>query len=220
MGEQPDSAAEVGGHGRGEDRGEVRAEDRGQGRGPARGPRKERAILDATLDLLAEQGYDGLTVEGVAARSGVNKTTLYRYWPSKGALLSAALIGSDRLDLAVPDTGSLRGDLDALVRQVVALLTEPPAADIAVAALGAATRGPELAGAVAGFFADRLAREQAVFDRAVARGELAADTDPALVMDLLAGAVWLRAVLRRRPLEPEFAARTVAAVLDGLTPAR
>lgn len=186
---------------------------------PPAGPRKARAIFDATLDLLAEQGYDGLTVEGVAQRAGVNKTTLYRYWSSKGALVSAALIGARRLELAVPDTGSLRGDLEALVRQVVGLLTAPPTAELAVPVFGAVTRSPELADCVRDFFADRLAREQVVLDRAVTRGELPVGTDPALLMDLLAGAVWVRVVLRRTSLEPDFPQRAVTAVLHGIAPA-
>ncbi|MEV4188745.1 TetR/AcrR family transcriptional regulator, partial [Streptosporangium canum] len=100
-------------------------------------PRKEQQIFRATLELLAGKGYDGLTVEGVAERSGVNKTTIYRWWPSKAALLAAALVEADLLAMEPPDTGSLRKDLEALVQGVAALLTRPPAADIAVAALGA-----------------------------------------------------------------------------------
>lgn len=179
------------------------------------GPRKAQEIFDATLDLLAEKGYEGLTIEGVAQRSGVNKTTLYRWWPSKGALLGAALIGARQLELTPPDTGSLEGDLEALLGTMTALLTTRPASDIAVAALGAVTHSPELASHVKDFFADRIAREQAVFDRAVARGEIPADTDPTLLMDLLAGAAWVRVVLRRLPLETDFVARTVRTVLHG-----
>jgi AcrR family transcriptional regulator len=118
-------------------------------------PRKQQEIFDATLRLVAEKGYDGLTVEGVAERSGVNKTTIYRWWPSKAALLGAALIESDVLGFDAPDTGSLRGDLVALVEGVRRLLTEPPGSDIAVAALGAAVRHPELD--ARRFFADRFA---------------------------------------------------------------
>jgi Tetracyclin repressor-like, C-terminal domain/Bacterial regulatory proteins, tetR family len=88
-------------------------------------PRKQREIFETTLRLLAERGYDGLTVEGVAEHSGV--------------------------------TGSLRGDLVALVEGVRRLLTEPPACDVAVAALGAAVRHPELD--ARRFFADRFAEE-------------------------------------------------------------
>ncbi|MGX1759627.1 TetR/AcrR family transcriptional regulator [Streptomyces lydicus] len=179
------------------------------------GPRKAQEIFDATLDLLAERGYEGLTIEGVAQRSGVNKTTLYRWWPSKGALLGAALVGARQLELTPPDTGSLEGDLEALLGTMTTLLTARPASDIAVAALGAVTHSPELASHVKDFFADRIAREQVVFDRAVARGEIAADTDPMLLMDLLAGAAWVRIVLRRLPLEKDFVARTVRTVLNG-----
>ncbi|MET7297406.1 TetR/AcrR family transcriptional regulator [Embleya sp. NPDC005575] len=188
---------------------------RGSGGRDGRGPRKSREIFDATLDLLADKGYEGLTVEGVAERSGVNKTTIYRWWPSKGALLGAALTGTGRLDFPLPDTGSLRGDLTALMSKIVALLTTAPTADIAVATLGAVTHSPELAEHTRAFFTDRLAREQPLFDRAVARGELAPDADPMLMMDLLAGAAWLHLVFRRLPADANFAARTVDIVLDG-----
>ncbi|MFE3453454.1 TetR/AcrR family transcriptional regulator [Nonomuraea sp. NPDC059194] len=177
-------------------------------------PRKQQEIFDATLTLLAERGYESLTIEGVAERSGVNKTTIYRWWPSKPALLAAALIEADALAIDPPDTGTLRGDLEALVESMVALLTRPPSSDVAVAALGAAVHHPELN--VRGFFADRFAREQEIFERARVRGELAGDTDPMLVVDLLAGAVWVRAVFRGLPVEPGFAQRAVSAVLDGV----
>ncbi|MFF7411794.1 TetR/AcrR family transcriptional regulator [Streptomyces lydicus] len=192
------------------------SEERGQdGTRRSGGPRKAQEIFDATLDLLATKGYDGLTIEGVAQRSGVNKTTLYRWWPSKGALLGAALIGTRRLGLEPPDTGSLQGDLEALLRTVVTLLTVPPGSGIAVATLGAVTQSPELAVHVREFFTDRLARERPLFDRAVARGELPADTDPMLLVDLLAGAAWLRVVLRQLPVEEDFVSRAVRTVLKG-----
>ncbi|GAA2825048.1 TetR/AcrR family transcriptional regulator [Nonomuraea rubra] len=177
-------------------------------------PRKQQEIFDATLRLVAERGYDGLTVEGVAERSGVNKTTIYRWWPSKAALLGAALVESDVLGLDSPDTGSLRGDLVALVEEVRRLLTEPPGSDVAVAALGAAVRHPELD--VRRFFADRFAREREIFERAVSRGELKASVDPMLIVDLLAGAVWMRAVFRGLRVDDAFATDAVSALLDGV----
>lgn len=179
------------------------------------GPRRTQAIFDATLELLADRGYDGLTIEGVAERSGVNKTTIYRWWPSKAALLGAALIEAPLLDFEIPDTGSLRGDLDALMRAALALLTTAPTADIALAALGATSRSPELASYASAFFANRLARERPIFDRAVARGELPSDADPMLLMDLLAGAVWLRVALRQMPVEDDFVCRALSILLDG-----
>jgi AcrR family transcriptional regulator len=177
-------------------------------------PRKQQEIFDATLWLVAEKGYDGLTVEGVAERSGVNKTTIYRWWPSKAALLGAALVEADVLGFEPPDTGSLRGDLVALVEGVKRLLTEPPGSDIAVAALGAAVRHPELD--ARRFFADRFAREREIFERAVRRGELKQSADPMLIVDLLAGAVWMRTVFRGLQMTDDFPVEAVAALLDGI----
>ncbi|MFF0739370.1 TetR/AcrR family transcriptional regulator [Streptomyces sp. NPDC004111] len=179
------------------------------------GPRKSREIFEATLALLQDKGYEGLTVEGVAELSGVNKTTLYRWWPSKGALLGAALLHGAPLALDFPDTGTLQGDLEALLDGIVTLLTAPPASAIAVASFGAATHSPELAVHTREFFADRLAGEQPIFTRAVDRGELPPDADPMLLVDLLAGAAWLRVVFRQQPVEDDFTARAVRTVLRG-----
>ncbi|MFG3558631.1 TetR/AcrR family transcriptional regulator [Micromonospora sp. NPDC047557] len=168
------------------------------------GARRTAQILDATLHLVAERGYEGLTIEGVAERAGVNKTTIYRWWPSKAALLGVALTDAPLLRFAAPDTGSLHGDLLALAQTLVSLLTEPGSATLAVAALGAAAQNPELAAYARAFFADRLAGQLPIFTRAAERGELAADTDPMLIMDALAGAVWARVVLRQLPVEKSF----------------
>nr|BFE86958.1 hypothetical protein GCM10020093_095590 [Planobispora longispora] len=88
-----------------------------------------------------------------------------------------------------------------------------------MAALGAAVHHPELAETARRFFADRLAREEQIFERARRRGELREDADPMLIMDLLGGAVWLRTVFRGLPLDDGFAAEAVRTVLDGSAPA-
>lgn len=178
-------------------------------------PRKQQQIVDTTLAILAEKGYDRLTIEGVAERSGVNKTTVYRWWRSKAALVADALVEARALEFAVADTGSLEGDLTELATSIAALLTTPPSGDIAVAALAASASHPELAVRVRGFFADRLAREQPIFERAVARGELAADSDVMTIVDLIAGAIWLRVVFRGLPAEGAFVSDIVRTVLHG-----
>ncbi|QFU87674.1 TetR/AcrR family transcriptional regulator [Amycolatopsis sp. YIM 10] len=180
-----------------------------------RGPRRAQEIFAATLELLTELGYDGLTVEGVAARSGVNKTTLYRWWPSKDALLGAALLDARVFELSIPDTGSLRGDLESLLRQVNRLLTGAKTGAIAAAALSAALHRPELADVLGAFFGDRLSQELPIFDRARERGELGEDTDPALLMDLLGGALWMRALIRQEAPRPGFVREIVDVVLRG-----
>ncbi|GAA2812972.1 TetR/AcrR family transcriptional regulator [Crossiella cryophila] len=184
-------------------------------RRPGDGPRQAQAIFTATLELLAERGYDGLTMEGVAARSGVHKTTIYRWWTDKDALLGAALLNSALLELPAPDTGTLRGDLLALTGHVLRLLTTEPSASVITAALTAAGR-PVLSRLAHEFFADRLAGELVIFDRARQRGEIAADIDPKLVVDLLAGAMWTRVLLRQEQPPPGFAAQAVDLVLTAL----
>ncbi|MYQ80100.1 MULTISPECIES: TetR/AcrR family transcriptional regulator [unclassified Streptomyces] len=181
---------------------------------PEKGPRAAEAIFDATLRLLAERGYAGLTIEAVAQEAGVNKTTIYRWWPSKAALLRAALLRARVLDIDVPDTGSLRGDLIALTEQVAALVTGVRTrAVVRALASGTGLADDELAALARDFFADRFAREQPVFARAAARGELPPGADPKLLLDLIAGAVWVRAALRNEPVPAGFAAAVVDAVL-------
>jgi AcrR family transcriptional regulator len=182
-------------------------------RRPGSGPRQAEVIFTATLELLGEHGYDGLTMEGVAARSGVNKTTIYRWWPAKDALLGAALLDSSLLELAVPDTGSLRGDLLGLTEHVLRLLGTEPTAAVIAGALAANAGRPHLADLVKTFFADRLAKELVVFERAERRGDLRAGVDPMLVLDLLAGAVWARVMIRQAPVPDDFAAQVVDLVV-------
>lgn len=161
-----------------------------------RGPRRVDAIFAAALSLLIERGYDALTMEGVASRSGVNKTTLYRWWHSKDALLAAALLQHEALELSLPDTGSLRGDFRALAGRITELLTDPTTAPIARTLLAAGTERPELATVSRAFFGDRLAREQSMLARASMRGETVPDIDLRTVMDLIAGAIWFRIFVR------------------------
>jgi hypothetical protein len=115
--------------------------------------------------------------------------------------------------LAVPDAGSLQGDLQVLAGRMAALLAEPPAAQVAV--FSAAACNQDLATHAQGFFTGSLAGEAQVFERAKARGGLPPDTDPMLLMDLASGAIWTRAVLRQLPLEPGFTRQLVGAVLQG-----
>ncbi|WP_406515969.1 TetR/AcrR family transcriptional regulator [Streptomyces sp. NBC_00873] len=190
------------------------AADQTVNRRPGKGPRAAAAIFDTTLRHLAERGYARLTIEAVAQDSGVNKTTIYRWWPSKPALLRAAMLHARVLDIDIPDTGSLRGDLIALTEQIVRLLTDERTEPVARAmTAGTGLPDDELAALTRDFFADRFSREQPVFTRAIARGELPKDADPMLLLDLIAGAVWMRVLLRREPAPPDFARDVVDAVL-------
>lgn len=179
-------------------------------------PRAAERIFEVTLGFLQERGYQGLTIEAVAERAGVNKTTIYRWWPTKAPLVEEALLRSRVLQLDLPDTGNLRDDLIALVARMVTLLGDPDSRSLVRSALLAAAAHPELARLGQIFFADRLHREQAAFYKARDRGELPATADPKTIMDLLGGAVWLRLFFRQERVGPDFARDVVDLVLAGV----
>ncbi|MFC4944432.1 TetR/AcrR family transcriptional regulator [Pseudonocardia sp. GCM10023141] len=141
-----------------------------------RSARVRAEVLEAVLGELVEHGVDGLTVDGVAARAGVHRSTLYRRWTDVGGLLVDALADAADDDWAPPDTGSLAGDLAALNREVL------DTAPLTGAVLAASFRSPPPAAALRAFWADRYARCAVVVQRAVARGEVPAGTDPTAVL--------------------------------------
>lgn len=198
------------------------AEDVGAGSAPgaARGPgrpreaRYDEAILTATLQMLQAEGYLGLTIEGVAARAGVSRPTVYRRWASKPALVVAALVQSTRLAVPEPDTGSLRGDLIAMQRHQVELMSGPDARRVTAGLISDLASDPELAETyVSRYLAPRRAAVWHVLQRGVDRGELDADVDLALVYDLLVGPLFMRAVVWGQPLAADAAEKTVDVIL-------
>lgn len=178
-------------------------------------PRKANAIFSATLALLSERGYDALTVEAVAAQADVNKTTIYRAWAGKDEMLADALLQAPQLDLDVPDTGSLRGDLIGLAGEIARLLSEPANRRVMASVLAAVPDRPATAEAARAFFAVRLEREQVVFTRARQRGELTDDAAAEMIMDLIGGNLWFHALIRAHPVDDAYVERLVDTVLAG-----
>jgi AcrR family transcriptional regulator len=146
-----------------------RTRDRTAGR--PRDPAADDAILSATLAILAEHGYTGLTMDHVADRAGVSKATIYRRWSSKDEVLVAAV---DRLSrtVAAPDTGDLRGDLTAIVDGLARVFSSPQVARLTGAIVAQVTLDPDLADAVrSGFLADRRTAAVEALERARRRGQ-------------------------------------------------
>jgi AcrR family transcriptional regulator len=163
---------------------------------------------------LQEQGYGALTIEGVAARAGVGRPTIYRRWPSKPALVVAALVHSTRLAVPMPDTGSLRDDLVAVQRHQVELMNSPESRRVTAGLVADLASDPELAESyVSQYLVPRRATVWQVLQRAVDRGELAADADFAFVYDLLMGPLFMRAVVWGQPLTPAAAQQTADVIL-------
>src|SRR5215467_2470569 len=176
----------------------------------------DHAIVDATRALLLERGYAGVSIEGVAARAGVAKTTVYRRWPSKAELVFEAAIHHSRLGPA-PDTGGLRGDLAAVAMLVVRSLSRPVAA-AAVPGLIADMRADAKlrARVMARFLGAEREWILAILARAAGRGEIPGEVDPDLVLDLLIGPVFSRLFLTGRAASPQFGELLAAVVSAGL----
>ncbi len=184
-----------------------------------RGEHARSRILAAALEVLAESGMPGFTIESVARRAGASKATLYRHWPSASALLVDAMDMQFR-PVADVDTGDVRADLISALSTAGALLDRPPFPELMAAFIDAAERDPALA-ALHGSLTERRRRPlmRIVLD-GMRRGELRADVDPELVVDLLAAPFFYRRFVAHRPVPRDMAAMVVDGVLAGLQPPR
>ena len=175
--------------------------------------RSKAAVLAQTYELLSAGGIGGVSIDEVSRRSGVSKTTIYRHWPSRAALLveACSTIGSAP---QVPDTGSFGGDLTALTEELAEQLRTARWAAVLPSIVDAAEREPELAGLHAQLHARLMAPFGAVTERARDRGELAAGREPAEVTAAVAGPLFYRRWFSREPLDAPFVRRVVEAALD------
>lgn len=185
--------------------------------GPVRRPggrstRVRAAVIAATLTDLAERGYSGLSLDGVAARAGVHKTTVYRRWRTKETLVLDAMLEQAAQTVAVPDTGSLRGDLFELARRSAAIQTSPAGEAVVRAVAGEAAGNPDIAAASRRFWAERLELDRTILQRARDRGEIARRTRSRPVIEALLGPLYFRLLVTGEPLDEEFIAGVVELV--------
>ncbi|HEU5309474.1 MAG TPA: TetR/AcrR family transcriptional regulator [Acidimicrobiia bacterium] len=178
--------------------------------------RPQDDVLQATLDVIAEQGVMGISVDTVATRSGVSKATIYRHWGSRARLIHAA-ISSLQPTTVEPDTGSLRDDLVRLLTQLVEYFDTPTVARVFPSFLDAAVRDAELAE----LRQETLRVGRASFERVVqlgiARGELADDVDVHLVADFARAPIIYRRVVAQVPVRVDEVEPIVDAVLAAFT---
>ncbi|MFJ5546537.1 TetR/AcrR family transcriptional regulator [Streptomyces sp. NPDC093225] len=185
-----------------------------------------RAILTAAFDLAGELGYAKLSIEAIAARAGVGKQTIYRWWPSKGAVLFDAFLmlsegGEGEAETAgLPDTGDLAADLKTVLRATLAELADPRIAEPMRALTIEVAGDPELAARYAESL-DEPVREIKRRRLRAARdaGQLAADVDLDVAIDGIWGPLLNRWLLRTGPLNPEYTDALVDTALRGLRPA-
>ena len=182
----------------------------------ARATRVRTAVLTAAGDILRRDGYAGLTMERVAADSGVAKTTLYRRWPTKAALCMALYLDVAGRELRDPETGDVARDLKQIADTVVHLQKRTVAGPAFIGLIAEAQVSPETRTAFLAEFADRrrdLTRK--VLRRAIERRQLRPDTDIDLVIDVIGGATMFRLLQRHAPLSKQFTSDLVDLVLAG-----
>jgi AcrR family transcriptional regulator len=186
--------------------------------GRKRSEEARRAILAAALELTAESGYAALTIEGIAARSGTGKQTIYRWWPSKDDVLLEAGAAKAELHVPVADQGSFRADLRAFLAASFALGGKPPLSDL-LRALMARAQIDEAFGERfrASFLRRRRDSLAVILERARERGELPAGVSPGTVTDVVFGVIWYRLLATREPLD-ERLADELACLLAGPAP--
>lgn len=185
--------------------------------GRPRDPRIDAAVLDATVELLAETGYPGLLVSAIARRAGTSKPAIYRRWPSKAHLVHEAVfpIGAAT---DIPDTGSLRQDLREMVCRTMEVLSTPAARAALPGLIGEMATDPTLhaallerfSGLIGGGLSDLLAK-------AAARGEVRPDVTAPELAEALAGVTLLGLLTRAAALEDAWIDRTTTLLLRGIS---
>jgi AcrR family transcriptional regulator len=185
----------------------------GRARPPGRGAKARAAILAATLAELADAGYAALTIDNVARRAGVHKTTIYRRWGDRASLVADAVIDVAATSVPFPDTEDIDADLRRYARSQVLWMNSPAGRIVSAATTSEATRIPDIAAARDRFFADRFRRAQSVVAGAITRGELPAGTDPAEVVRTLIAPIYLRALVTGEPIDRAVADRAADVAL-------
>jgi AcrR family transcriptional regulator len=183
----------------------------GRGRRPAAEVREE--ILQAAAELLFGEGMAGFTIEKVAKLSGASKMTIYKWWPSKGALALDGYFDRVEPELAFPDTGDIEADLRTQLHSFLRVIRDSPAGQVIGELIGQAQSDPELKAAYLDRYSSpRRALAVAAMRKAMGRGQLRASLDPESVVDQLWGACYHRLLLPDQPLTAEF----VDALVDNL----
>ena len=199
--------------------------DEQSGPGRKRDRSRDAEILDAALDVLAESGYDGMTIDMVATRARAGKATVYRRWASKEELVLDAVACLKRDDPRardVPDTGTLRGDLVAMVKPL-SIEEGEKKLQVMAGIVSMLSRSPELADAAqTALVAPRLEINKMLIRRAIERGEVPADRDVDMIASVGSAMIVYRTLMLRKPITPEYVISVIDDVILpalGVTPA-
>jgi AcrR family transcriptional regulator len=183
-----------------------------QGRGRRRDGTLDVRIVEQVVALLGSHSYAGLTLDELAERSGVAKTTILRRWPSKAAVVAAGVEQLALQSVTVPDTGTLRGDLQALLHGAVETFVRGSGQFVPRLIREAGDHAP-IADLVSTVIHTRRQAYRRVLALAIARGELAPTVDQELLIDLLIGPLWTRLLITRDPITGEYVDAILEVVL-------
>jgi AcrR family transcriptional regulator len=188
---------------------------RGRGRRPAAEVRDD--VVQAAAELLFAEGMGAFTIEKVANRSGASKVTIYKWWPSKGALALDGYFHRVEPELAFPDTGDIEADLRAQLHAFLRVIRDSPAGGVIAELIGQAQSDPELKAAyLQRYSSPRRALAVAAMEKAKERGQLRAGLDAESVVDQLWGACYHRLLLPDQPLTDEFVDTLVDNLFGGI----
>lgn len=179
-----------------------------QPRPGGRTARIREQVLDAVRAELTEHGYDTLTVDTVAARAGVHRTTVYRRWRDVGGLITDLFAAAGDVEWHPRDTGTLHGDLAALNQEIQDTMAEE--SSIAMALIAVSFRSAEAAHALRRLWEDRYAQSEIIIDRAIGRGEIPEHIDARALLIAATAPIYHRLVLLRTPVDPGLPARAAA----------
>jgi AcrR family transcriptional regulator len=187
--------------------------------GRPRNPLIDEAVLRAAAELVVEVGYADLTVAAIADRAGTSKPAIYRRWPSRAHLLHEAAFPADDDRLALPDTGSLAGDLAEMLRRSVAAFADPVARAVTPGLMAEIAADPTLHAALLERFGEVWKGFRDRVALAAERGEVRVDADPDLLLETLAGAALMRLLLGSADgLDDDWVGRTTDLLMRGIAP--
>lgn len=184
--------------------------------GRPRCPLTHQNILKATRELVEEVGFDCLTIEGIAARAGVGKTTIYRRWPNKASIVLDAFFENISPAAAFPDTGNVREDVRRHLKKLVKEFNGPLGCKISML-LANGQLDEEMAEAFrVQWIKPRRDEARQVIQRGIKRGEIHQEIDPEVLVDALYGPIYFRLLAGHAPLTPSFAESLTELVMSGL----
>jgi AcrR family transcriptional regulator len=186
----------------------------GQQRLGGRSERVVREVIRATLAELGRVGYAALRIDDVAAQAQVNKTTVYRRWPTKADLVTATLMAMSSSDEAPPDTGSVREDMLVLIRRSVARISTCEG-EAVYRMIGLEMDHPEVASITRALRGEMHAPWLAMIKHAIERGELPQGTDARLIVEMISATVYSKKLKLREPVDDDYLAAIIDLILRG-----